>query len=148
MPRGIMLSSPDTSAWQFVGRTANSRYFAVEPGILACVPDPKSADTEGSAKENVRFQELYWTERAEHGTCIVYFDQLVDQTAAARRVYATYPFRSQLATALLGGTALSRAIASFFTGLSQPATRTKFFGSYADAADWCRSVLREEQASP
>lgn len=142
-----MVTVPDTSAWQFVGRTANSRYFEVERGILACVPDQKSADTEQSAKENVRFQELYWTERAEHGTCIVYFDQLVDQTAAARRVYATYPFRSQRATALVGGTALSRAIASFFTGLSQPATRTKFFGSHGDAADWCRNVLGDERSA-
>ncbi len=142
-----MVTAPDTSGWKFVGRTANSRYFVVERGILACVPDPKSSDTESSAKENVRFQELYWTERAEHGTCMVFFDQLVDQTAAARRVYATYPFRSQRATALVGGTALSRAIASFFTGLSQPATRTKFFGSATDAAEWCRNLLSAERSS-
>ncbi len=140
-----MITPPDTSAWHLAGRTMNSRYFAVEPGILACVPDPMSADTAESARENAQFQELYWVQRWERGTCIVFFDYLVDQTAQARRVYATYPFENQLATALVGGTALSRAIASFFTGLSQPATRTKFFGTLADAAEWCRSILDQER---
>lgn len=142
-----MSITPDTSGWHLAGCTANSRYFAVEPGILACVPNPKSMDTSESARENAQFQELYWVQRGESGTCIVFFDSLIDQDAEARRVYATYPFENQRATALVGGTALSRAIASFFTGLSLPATRTKFFASLPEAMEWCREIVRADRGA-
>lgn len=144
-----MAEHPDPSLWTLRGMTSNSRYFDIEPGILACVPFPGSSDTEATARENTRFQETYWIERDRIGVCIVFFDYLVDQTAAARKVYTTFPFRGQRATALVGGTALSRAIASFFMGLSVPSTKTRLFGAYPDALAWCRKLLAEEgSASP
>lgn len=140
-----MKIAPDPARWRPLGRTANSDYFEIEPGLMACVPRSRSSDTEATARENAEFQERYWVELGRLGTCIVFFDQLLDQTTEARRVYATFPFKNQRATALVGGTLLSRAIASFFTGLSVPTTRTKFFALPEEAILWCRKVLAEDQ---
>lgn len=137
---------PDTSSWISCGQTSNSRYYEVETGILVCLPDERSSDTEATAHENTRFQEQYWIERQRTGTCMVFFDFLVDQTPQARRIYAKYPYHYQRGTALVGGTALSRALASFFMGLSLPSTPTKMFGSYEEAATWCRRILTQEGA--
>jgi len=140
-----MIVHPDTSSWIPCGRTSNSRYFEAHGKLLICIPDEKSTDTESSARENSRFQEQHWTECRRSGMCIVFFDFLIDQTAGARRVYSGFPFHQQRGTALVGGTALSRAIASFFMGLSLPTTPTKMFGSFADASKWCLGLLASEE---
>lgn len=135
-----MKRQPNIADWSPLGNSANSAYYAVEPGIIACVPVDMSTDDQDTARQNARFQEDHWVRSGRRGSCVVFFDFLADQTAEARSVYATFPFHSQNGTALVGGTALSRAIASFFTGLSRPKTPTKFFGSEQEALVWCRQL--------
>jgi hypothetical protein len=136
-------ASPVGQGWLLIGRTSKSTYYLAEPTVLACVPDNRCTDDEASARENASFQENYWVSEGRTGCCLVFFDFLADQTAEARAVYRTFPFVKQVGVALVGGTPLSRAIASFFMGLSRPKTPTRFFGTAADAFAWCRSVTEQ-----
>ncbi len=133
----------DTSGWEAVGETSNSRYFVVEPHVLAALPNPASTDTKESAEENVAFQNAHWKSVGHPGVVVVFFDNMTSQDAAARRVYQTGPEPDlMLGTALVGGSLLSRAMGSFFLGLTKPAIPVKMFRSLAEAKVWADELVR------
>ena len=72
---------------------------------------------------------------------LVLFDRMKGQDAGARRVYQAEPdSKLLLGTALVGGTLLGRAMASFFLGLSKTQVRVKLFADLKDALRWARAL--------
>lgn len=142
-----MSKIPDTSRWPSVGESANTRYFAVEPRILAGIPRVGTVDDEKSALDNVAFQHAYF-ERHEPGVVIVFFDNMVSQDKGARAVYQSSTNASLLlATALVGGNLLSRAMGSFFMGLSKPTMPVKMFGTLDEAVVWAHDRIAAAEGS-
>ena len=138
----------DTSRWTLVGETANSRYFELEPGILAAVPHPGSKDDRATASENQRFQNEHWCSRGRGGVVLVFFDRMVSQDKDARRVYQYEPdVRYMRATLLIGGTLLSRAMGSFFLGLTRSRIPVKMFGTLDEALAQARQINAEADAA-
>ena len=133
----------DTSGWEPVGETVNTRYYRVDPEILACVPHMGSRDEQESARQNARFQLDYWKAAGHAGVVVVFFDNMVSQDKDARRVYQTEIDPAfVVGTALVGGSMLARAMGAFFLGLSKPRIPLKMFGSLADAKIWARELVR------
>lgn len=134
-----MSTDPDVSGWEQLGETDNARFYVIEAGILAVVPEPNSIDTEDTAKASVQLQHEYWTEQGRRGGSIIFMDRLRDSQAGARQVYTTMP-NDKLITgfALVGGTVFGRAVASVFMGLNKPSAPTRMFGSFEEALSWLR----------
>ena len=137
-------SGVDTSSWKSVGSTSNSDYFESEPDVLVIIPHQNCADTKETANENVDFQHTHWKKNGRSGACIILFDHPSSQDKGARRVYAERSdLTVQTCAALVGGTALGRAIAGFFIGLSRPKIPTELFGDFESALLWSRRMNRE-----
>lgn len=132
---------PDISSWKKLGATSNTQYYEIEPGILGAVPDQGMSDDEQSARQNNVFQMEYFRGSRKPGCVVVFFDRMKGQDAAARRVYQREPdSKLLLGTALVGGSLLGRAMASFFLGLSKAQVPVKLFGDLGDALLWARTV--------
>jgi hypothetical protein len=140
------MSVPDTSGWPFVGETSNSRYYLIEPDVLAALPAAGSADDLATARENVGFQNAYFRTAGHPGVVVVFFDNLVSQDKDARRIYQQEPDLTVLrGVALVGGSLLSRAIGSFFLGLSKPRIALKMFSELAEALAWAHQLNGSEK---
>ena len=138
---------PDTSNWKKLGATSNTQYYEVEPGILAAVPHQGASDDEHSARQNNVFQMEYFRVGQRPGCVLVLFDRMKGQDAGARRVYQREPdTKLILGTALVGGTLLGRAMASFFLGLSKTQVPVKVFGDLKDALGWAQSTLQGDRS--
>jgi hypothetical protein len=136
----------DTTRWKPIGESSNSQYFEIEKGLIAALPNHGAKDDLATARENVEFQHRYWREHGP-GCVLVFFDRMVSQDKDARSVYQSGTDPSlMLGTALVGGSLLSRAMGSFFLGLSKPKTPLKMFGSVDDAIAWARHLMTEKQA--
>jgi hypothetical protein len=130
---------PDISRWKKLGATTNTEYYEIESGILGAIPHQGSSDDEQSARENNVFQMEYFRGVKRAGCVVVFFDRMKGQDAGARRVYQREPnSKLLLGTALVGGTLLGRAMASFFLGLSKTQVPVKLFGDLNDALHWAR----------
>jgi hypothetical protein len=130
----------DISRWTLIGETANAKNYAVEPNVLAVVPNPGTHDTGTTARENMLAQAAYLRPLGG-GVVVIFFDNLASQDKDARRVYQTESDPSWMrGTALIGGSMLSRAIASFFLGLSRPRTPVRMFGALDEALAWAREL--------
>jgi hypothetical protein len=137
-------STPNTSGWEAAGETSNTRYFVVEDRILAGVPPPGAVDDAASARANITFQQGYFRKTAP-GVVIIFFDNLVSQDKGARGVYQTEGDPAVLlGTALVGGSLLSRAMGSFFMGLSKPKVAVKMFADVDAAIVWARMRIKEQ----
>jgi hypothetical protein len=136
---------PNTSRWESAGESTNTRYYKIEDGILAGVPHAGSVDDAASARSNIALQREYF-QKTSPGVCVVFFDNMVSQDKGARGVYQTEADPSfLLGTALVGGSLLSRAMGSFFLGLSKPRVKLKMFANLEDAIAWGRERIKERQ---
>lgn len=131
------------SSWESIGQTSNARYYLV-PGqsdIVIVSPDEHVNDDGPSAKENVGFQMAYASALGRPCAFIVLLGRLRSQDADARRAYAEgmEPARCY-ASALVVSNALSRAIGSFFLGITKPMTPTRIFDTIDAAIAWCISM--------
>lgn len=136
-----MSITPDTTHWKVEGATSNTRYFVVEERILAGVPPPGSIDDAGTARQNLEFQHGYFR-KTKPGVVVIFFDHLVSQDKGARAVYQTEADAAVLlATALVGGNLLSRAMGSFFMGLSKPKIPVKMFRTLDEAVVWAHERI-------
>lgn len=127
-------------AWSQVGSTSNTDYYVDHERVLLVLPHPASHDTDATARENLDFQHRYFAERDDPPVLAIFFDRLASQDRAARKTYSqdtTSPWA--LGFALVGGSLLSRAMGSFFLGLSRTAIPLRFFPSLAEARPWLRS---------
>lgn len=142
-----MSTTPNTSGWTLEAESSNTRYFALEPGVLVGVPAPGSVDDTASARANLAIQLGYFR-KTKPGAVIVFFDNLVSQDKGARGVYQTEADPDlMLGTALVGGSLLSRAMGSFFMGLSKPKIPVKMFATLDEALIWAheRIALKEKE---
>jgi len=127
-----------------LGSTINTEYFLLGPDVLLGVPRKGSVDDEVSARANVAFQLDY--ARASGRPCgvVIVADNLASQDAGARRVYAELMDPALiLGTALIVSRPLSRAIGSFFLGLTRPRVKLTMTGSIADALTWIEHLRAE-----
>lgn len=126
--------------WTPAGRTSNTEYFHAQPDILVVMPEPGLKDAGASARENVAFQVQFAHQLGRRCGVVVHMTRLLSQDAEARRTYADGMDPGLFfAAALVATNPISRAIASFFLGLSRPRFPTQVFGSFEDAMAWVRS---------
>jgi len=138
----------DTSRWEAVGETSNTKYYLIEPQILAAVPRVGARDDGPSAQENVEFQVEFFRKTGKGGVAVVFVDRLVSQDKDARRVYQTVPDpRILVGSALVGGSLLGRAIVSFFLGFARPAVAIKMCATVEEALPWAREIVERASAA-
>ncbi|HEY5218305.1 MAG TPA: hypothetical protein VIJ16_00790 [Gemmatimonadaceae bacterium] len=124
-----------------VGRTANTQYFRVDPDILIVLPDTNLKDDGPSARMNTDFQIRFARELGRPVAVVVHMTSLLSQDSEARRIYAERMEPTQFfAAALVAANPISRAIASFFLGLTKPRFPTRVFGSYDAALEWAATM--------
>jgi hypothetical protein len=132
---------PDTSGWTAIGRRGNSTYFVPFEGVLVAVPDEGCVDTAETARENQDFQHEHFRKRGRPGVILIYFDLINELNKDARDVYTRSDPKYLRGVALVGGSLLSRAMASFFMGIiAKPLIPLRMFGSTEEALKWAREL--------
>jgi|SRR5690349_20843841 len=131
------------ASWQLVGNTSNTEYRTKPDArdILIVLPHGGLRDTGESARMNMEFQVGYAESLGRPCAVIVHLASLNSQDAEARRVYAAaMQPRHFFAASLVVTSPISRAIGSFFLGLSRPAIPTKMWGDFDKAIAWAESL--------
>jgi hypothetical protein len=120
-----------------IGSTYNTDYFVDADDVIVVMPHVGLKDDAASARVNIKFQLDYQASTSRPCALVVVLTSLVSQDAEARRIYAeaTDPSRF-FATALVVGSPISRAIASFFLGLTKPKNPTRVVDSIESALAW------------
>jgi len=131
----------DTSSWTLIGRAANMDFFECEPHIVVGFAHPGSADDAVAAQQKI---DLVGAHFATHGRGVVisFMDGFVSQDAGARRIYRgsndpLAPYGVCVVTRSL----LTRAMASFFLGISRPIFPVKVTNSFDVGRNWARELL-------
>ena len=131
-----MTTTPDP-AWRHLGKTSNADFYEIDPDVVAIVPFVDSRDDETSARESIAFQDRHWRAAGRRGAVVVFMDNVIEQDAGARGVYADETNRTLTTCyALVGETFFGRAAGAVFTGLTRPTPPTQVFRSLADARSW------------
>ncbi|HEY7957975.1 MAG TPA: hypothetical protein VII38_21885 [Polyangia bacterium] len=136
--------------WESVGSTSNTEYKTKVGArdILIVLPHAGLRDDGRSARENADFQIQYSEAQGRPCAVIVLLGSLMSQDAEARRIYAASMVPAHFfAASLVVTSAISRAIGSFFLGLSRPHVPTKMWPDFTTAIAWAESV-RPRPASP
>jgi hypothetical protein len=132
----------DFSHHKEVGRTANTIVYIAEtdPDILIVVPREGTLDNSKDAHENVAFYQEYARTTGKPCGSVVIMSNMLSQDAEARRAYAELDPALIFGGALVVESALSRALGSFFVGLSRPVVPTKLFDSVENAIEWLKAM--------
>jgi len=135
----------DFSQYKEVGKTTNTVSYTIESesDILIIVPLEGTKDNARDAQENVAFFHSYAQRLGKPIGCVVIMSNMLSQEAEARRAYAEIDPKRVFGGALIVESALSRALGSFFVGLSRPVMPTKLFDSVENALEWLR-VMRSK----
>jgi hypothetical protein len=135
--------------WTLLGRTSNASMYEVGPALLAILPDEGCVDTEVTARESVAFQDRHWRATGRRGAAVCFMDDVVEQDAGARGVYACET-GDTLTTcyALVGETLYAQAVSAVFTGLARPPVPTRVFRSLEEALPWIEQMNRERGGAP
>jgi hypothetical protein len=131
------------ASWQLVGNTSNTEYRTKPEArdILIVLPQSGLRDSGDSARMNIDFQLEYARSVGRPCAVVVHLASLMSQDAEARRVYASAMTPEHFfAASLVVSSLISRAIGSFFLGLSRPAVPTKMWGDFGKAIAWAESV--------
>lgn len=123
------------------GKTINTDYYAFDEDILVAVPFEGSKDDGLTARGNTALQIEYFRQRGCKGGIIILFDRMKSQDREARTIYADMD-RALTATALVGGSMLTRAMASFLLGIARPKVPIKLFPTFELALEWVREMNR------
>jgi hypothetical protein len=124
-------------SYQHLHKSSNANYYKVNDHILLVFPELGVKDDAVSAVENVKYQMDYARSLGHRVGLIVVMSYLLSQDKDSRDVYIN-DITSDLCygTALVVTNPLSRAIGSFFIGLSRPLISTKLFNSIDDSVIW------------
>ena len=143
-----MISAPDPAdAWTPLGETHNTRYYLAAPDIAIIIPETGLKDDGASARVNIDFQTKWATSHSARCAVVVYMSNMLSQDSEARRIYAEgMDPRVFYAAALVVTSPISRAIGSFFIGLTKPGVPTRIFGTIPDAVAWCESQRGPEKS--
>jgi len=131
----------DFSQYQSVGTDGNSDYYAVDPDILLIIPKPGMIDTPETARAAVDFQNAYARKLGKKCSTLIIFANMLSQDAESRRIYAENAGNGlYYGNALVVSNPLSRALGSFFIGLSKPKTPLKLFDTVERGVEWLQSI--------
>ncbi len=136
----------DFSQYKEIGRTTNTVVYVAEsdPDILIIVPGEGTMDNARDARENVAYYQSYARRLGRPCGCVVIMANMLAQDAEARRAYQDMDTKFFFAGGLVVENALSRALGSFFVGLSRPHVPTRLFNSVEKAVEWLK-VMRPIQ---
>ena len=127
---------PD-AGWRHLGAVARCQYYEAGARILAAWPVDKMIDTAETAAANSAYQRDHFLAQGAPGVVVIFFDRIAHQDRGAREVYTTRTTPDwACGIALIGGSMLTRALGSFFMGLSKPIVPTKMFADYEAAMPW------------
>lgn len=126
-----------TAQFREVGRTENTDYFVAADDVLIVMPRTGTVDDAASAAANVEFQLGYARKLGKKIGTVVHLPGLLSQDSGARKIYAN-DMDPELVygAALIVSNALSRAIGSFFLGLTKPKFPTRLFDNVDNAIAW------------
>jgi len=135
------------SSWELAGKTSNTDYYVDDESVLLALPHRGSHDTGATARENLVFQKAHFDANDNPPIVAIFFDRLASQDRTARKIYSDDPsLQWSLGFALIGGTMLSRAMGSFFLGLSRPQAPLKMFASLRSARSWIQGRQQRHRA--
>ena len=132
----------DFSQYKEIGKTTNSVVYIAEsdPDILIIVPPEGTVDTIQDARENVAYYHNYARFLGKPCGSLIIMTNMLSQDAEARRAYSEIDPHLMYGGALVVESALSRALGSFFIGLSRPAVPTKLFNTIESAIEWLKTM--------
>jgi len=132
----------DLSRYKEIGKTTNTVVYIAEsdPDILLVVPREGTMDNYKDAHENVLFFHQYARSLGKPCGSAVIMSNMLSQDAEARRAYSEIDPHLFYGGALVVESALSRALGSFFVGLSRPVVPTKLFDSIENAFEWLKTM--------
>jgi hypothetical protein len=132
----------DFSQYKEVGRTTNTIVYVAEsdPDIMIIVPSEGTMDNSKDARENVAYYHDYARSLGKRCGSVVIMSNMLSQDAEARRAYAEIDPNLIFAGALVVESALSRALGSFFIGLSRPNVPMKLFETIENGVEWLKTM--------
>ncbi len=131
----------DFSQFEHIGAVAGSDYYAVDPDIILIVPQTSMVDTPQTAQASADFQNAYARKLGTKCGIVVIMSNLLSQDAETRRIYRELGENGlYFAVALVVDSPLSRALGSFFVGLSKPKIPMKLFDTAERSIEWIRSM--------
>jgi len=132
----------DVSHYTEIGTTTNTVTYTTDadPDILMIVPREGTIDTAADARENAAFFHAYASRLGRPCGCVVMMATMLSQDADARRAYSDISPALFYGAALVVESALSRALGSFFVGLSRPVVPTRLFDTAERATEWLKSM--------
>jgi hypothetical protein len=132
----------DFSKYKQVGRTSSSIMYTAEsdPDILITVPQEGTRETVKDAHDVVAFYYSYAQTLGRPCSAVVIMANLLSQEAESRRAYAGIDPKKVFAAGLVVENALSRALGSFFIGLTRPVAPTRLFDSVESAVEWLKTM--------
>lgn len=132
----------DFSQYKEVGKTTNTVVYTPEsdPDILIIVPREGTIDNVKDAQENVAFFHSYARSLGKPCGSVVILANILAQDAEARRAYQEWDTNFFFAGGLVVENALSRALGSFFLGLSHPNVPTQLFETLESAVEWLKTM--------
>jgi hypothetical protein len=134
------MATYDVSQYKHLGKASIADYYvaASDPDIVIVIPLPGSVDTPQSARESADFMYKFAREVGKKSGVLVVMSNILSQDAETRRVYAEMDNSLFFGTVLVVDNPLSRALGSFFIGLSRPRTPVKL----SDSLEKGMAVLR------
>ena len=132
----------DFSRYKKVGNTTNTEVYIAEsdPDIMIVVPREGTMDNFEDASENVAYSHNYARSLGRPCGSVVIMSNMLSQDAEARRAYTTLDPALIYGGALVVGNALSRALGSFFMGLTRPKVPTRLFDSVESGVQWLKAI--------
>lgn len=132
----------DFSDYKEIGTTTNTVVYVAEsdPDILIIVPREGTMDNGRDARENVAYYQAYARSLGKPCSSVVIMSNMLSQDAEARRAYTEIDPNLFYGGALVVESALSRALGSFFIGLTRPKVPTKLFDSLENAIEWLKTM--------
>jgi hypothetical protein len=132
----------DFSEYKEIGMTTNTVIYIVEsdPDILIIVPREGTMDNAKDAHENVAYFQGYARSLGRPCGGVVIMSNMLAQNAEARRAYQEMDTSLFFAGGLVVENALSRALGSFFVGLSDPNVPIRMFDTVEKAIEWLKMV--------
>ena len=131
----------DFSPYRHIGTVAGSDYYTVDPDIVLLVPQTTMVDTPETAQANADFLTAYARKLGKKCATLVIMSNILSQDAETRRIYRELGENGHFfGVALIVDSPLSRALGSFFIGLSKPKIPIKLFDTIERSIEWIRSV--------
>jgi len=132
----------DFSHYKEIGMTTNTVVYIAEsdPDILIIVPREGTMDTGKDARENVAYYHEYARSLGRKIGSVVIMSNMLSQEPEARRAYTEIEPQLVYGGALVVESALSRALGSFFVGLTRPKVTTKLFDTIENAIEWLKTI--------